>query len=371
MIPTILFSILFLYLLADIYLWYRIVRFCSTPWKYFHWLPLAIITVLICMILLGHVSTWMFSAVIFLFLLVIIPRCFHAIFAFLCLPRLGGVVRMALVCTMFIGITFGWKHLVVREIPIVSSRIPNSFNGYRIAHISDLHLGTYSGSPEMVERIVEMINEAKPDLIVFTGDIVNSSPEELSPFAESLSCLHAPDGILSILGNHDYCTYGPHRSHEEISDKHQDIIHMQKKMGWYLMQNENTIFHRASDSIAVIGVEYSGHGPEYGRADVPKAMTNIHEDTYKILLTHNPSHWHEAILEHTNIDLTLSGHTHAMHLKIFGWSPSALLFSHWGGLYKQGEQYLYVNTGTGSNIPFRLGAWPEISIITLSNVDAN
>ena len=274
-------------------------------------------------------------------------------------------MRIMLIAVSLYGITFGWKRITVRETVVVNHTLPPSFHGFRIAHISDLHLGTYASHPEIVDRIVEMVNGASPDLIVFTGDIVSTSPQELRPFTETLSRLQAPCGIVSILGNHDYCTYGPRKSASEHKAQLEEVITMQRQMGWNLLMNEHVVLR--NDSIAIIGVENDGHPPFPARANLGKATEGISAGCYKILLTHDPSHWRRAILSHTDIPLTLSGHTHAMHLRIGGWSPSALLFSEWGGLYKENNQYLHVNTGTGSNIPFRLGAWPEITIITLTS----
>ncbi len=367
MILTSLIIICLLSLASDIYLWYRVVRHYTSSWRYLHWLPLCIMALLIVMILTGTMFTWMFSLGIYMFLLAFLPRWLHALMALLRMPRAGLALRIMLIAVSLYGITFGWKRITVRETEVVNHTLPPSFHGFRIAHISDLHLGTYASHPEIVDRIVEMVNEASPDLIAFTGDIVNSSPTELRPFIETLSRLHAPYGIVSILGNHDYCTYGPRKSASEHKAQLEEVITMQRQMGWNLLMNEHIVLHNGNDSIAIIGVENDGHPPFPARANLGKATEGISAGCYKILLTHDPSHWRRAILSHTDIPLTLSGHTHAMHLRIGGWSPSALLFSEWGGLYKENNQYLHVNTGTGSNIPFRLGAWPEITIITLTS----
>lgn len=371
MILTSLITISLISLASDIYLWYRVVRHWSAPWRQMHWLPLCIMGLFIVLMLTRISFPWSFTLLTYLFLLASLPRFFHALFALLRMPRLGVAVRIVLVAIVLFGMTYGWRNLVVRDIPVCSSRVPAAFHGYRIAQISDLHIGTYAHSPKMVEEIVEKVNGAKPDLIVFTGDIVNTSPEELRPFLETLSCLDAPDGVLSIMGNHDYCTYGPKRNAEEHRALEQEILDMQKQMGWQVLQNEHILLYHGTDSIALIGVEYDGHSPFPRRADLGKAMHGLPETIYKVLLSHDPSHWRRAVLGRTNIDLTLSGHTHAMHLRMGNWSPSALLFSEWGGLYHQERQFLHVNTGTGSNIPFRLGAWPEISVVTLSCPDAS
>ena len=369
MILTSLLIICLLSLASDIYLWYRVVRHHASPWRYLHWLPLCIMALLIVMMLTGSMFTWMFSLGIYLFLLACLPCWFHALLALVRMPRAGLALRLMLIGVSLYGITYGWKHLVVVEKEVACQTLPPSFQGSRIAHISDLHLGTYASHPEIVERIVEMVNEASPDLIVFTGDIVSISPQELRPFTETLSRFQAPCGIVSILGNHDYCTYGPRKSAAEQEALLEEVIILQRQMGWNLLMNEHVVLRNGNDSIAIIGVENDGHPLFPARANLGKATEGISAGCYKILLTHDPSHWRRAILSHTDIPLTLSGHTHAMHLRIAGWSPSALLFSEWGGLYKENNQYLHVNTGTGSNIPFRLGAWPEITIIALTSAD--
>lgn len=366
MILKILTVISLISLVCDIYLWHRVARHWYAPWRYLHWLPLCILCLLIIFLLTHTNFSWMFILATYLFLLASLPRFFHALLTLLRMPRLGAIVRILLVAVVLFGITYGWKNLVVRDIPVTSSRLPSSFHGYRIAQISDLHIGTYAHSPRMVDEIVEMVNASKPDLIVFTGDLINTSPEELRPFVPALSRLQAPDGVISIMGNHDYCIYGPKPEAGGHHTLEQEIIGMQEQMGWRLLRNEHILLSQGTDSIALIGVEYDGHSPFPMRADLPQAMSGLPDTMFKVLLSHDPTHWRRAVLGHTDIDLTLSGHTHAMHLRIFNWSPSSLLFSEWGGLYSHGNQHLHVNTGTGSNIPFRLGAWPEISIITLS-----
>lgn len=369
MILTSLLVICLISLASDAYLWYRVARKWPVPWRYLHWLPLCIVAVIIVAMLTGRMFTWIFSLGIYLFLLALLPRWLHALMALLRMPRAGLALRIMLIAVSLYGITFGWKRITVMETEVENHTLPPSFHGFRIAHISDLHLGTYASQPETVKRIVEMVNEASPDLIAFTGDIVNSSPTELRPFIETLSRLHAPYGIVSILGNHDYCTYGPRKSATEHEALLEEVIAMQRQMGWKLLMNGHTVLHNATDSIAIVGVENDGHPPFPARANLEKATSGLSAECYKVLLTHDPSHWRRAILSHTDIPLTLSGHTHAMHLRIGNWSPSAFLFTEWGGLYKENGQYLHVNTGTGSNIPFRLGAWPEITIITLSSAD--
>lgn len=144
---------------------------------------------------------------------------------------------------------------------------------------------------------------------------------------------------------------------------------MQRQMGWQVLLNEHIIVRHQSDSIAILGIENGGKPPFPQRANLPKAMNRLHKGTFKILLSHDPSFWQHAVAGHTDIALTLSGHTHAMQLRIGNYSPSALIYPEWGGLYNHADQSLYVSTGTGSNVPFRLGAWPEIDVITLTGAD--
>ncbi len=322
----------------------------------------------------------MFTFVILYILLVCIPRWIHALLALVRLARIGYIARITLILVFLGGITFGWKHLVVRQVSIAFSNLPTSFQGYRIVHISDLHLGTYASAPQMVDKIVEEVNAQHPDLIVFTGDIVNLSASELAPFVPTLSRLQAPDGVISILGNHDYCTYGAKYSEPSPEVQTQELIQMQRNMDWQVLLNEHIFIHRKAvstegitdpagiltDSIAIIGTENGGGRQFAQRADLPRAMEGIHPETFQILLSHDPSFWRRAVAGHTTIPLTLSGHTHALQIRIGNFSPSCFLYPEWGGLYHhKNNQCLHVSTGTGSNIPFRLGAWPEVDVITL------
>ncbi|MDE5561259.1 MAG: metallophosphoesterase [Bacteroidaceae bacterium] len=369
MITVILLSMALLSLASDIYLWHRNIVRWPSPWKYLHWLTMTATALLTVLSLCGASDETVITIWTWLMLLGWMPGWIHALFAMLRVPRIGIAARAMLFAAMLYGICFGWKRPTVREIAVSSLRVPPAFRGYRIVHISDLHIGTYRAAPHVMEKIVELVNDAQPDLIVFTGDIVNMSPEELTPFTGILSRMQAADGIVSILGNHDYCTYGRKRNVTEAAEQQQKIIAMQRAMGWKMLLNENIVLHRGTDSIAVIGVENDGRPPFPARADLVKAMCGLRQETFKILLSHDPSHWRSAVAGHTDIDLTLSGHTHAMQLRIGNISPSRLLYREWGGIYTHGRQHLYVNTGTGSNVPFRLGAWPEITVLTLTEAD--
>lgn len=263
------------------------------------------------------------------------------------------------------GIIFGWKKITVDEVSITSSKLPESFKGYRIVQLSDFHIGTYHDSPATVDRIVEKVNSLNPDLIVFTGDLVNSSSGEISEFKDILSRLKARDGIYSVLGNHDYCLYRDYTAPDSPEKELAKVISNESEIGWHLLRNESVRIKQGNDSIALVGVDNAGGKRFTNQADLPKALKGLPENEFKILLSHDPSHWRREVLPHSDIDLTLSGHTHAMQFKIGKWSPSSWAYPEWGGLYTEGNRKLYVSTGIGENIAFRFGAYPQIVLITL------
>lgn len=263
------------------------------------------------------------------------------------------------------GILFGWKKISVERVEVSSCRISESFNGYRIVQLSDFHIGTYASAPGCVDRIVDRVNSLKPDLIVFTGDLVNTSSSEIEGFTEVLSRLRAKDGVYAVLGNHDYCLYRHYSGDDTPAKQLAKVVGMEKEIGWTLLRNESVQIVCGKDSIALVGVDNAGNRGFIDRSDLKKATQGLPEDEFKILLSHDPSHWRREVLPESDIDLMLAGHTHAMQFKLFGWSPSAWTYPEWGGLYTEGPRNLYVSTGIGENIAFRFGAWPQIVMITL------
>jgi predicted MPP superfamily phosphohydrolase len=318
------------------------------------------------------------------------------------IARKAGKVFLAVAVSCFIfGLGFGWRLLKVRHVDIFFDDLPEAFDGYKIAQLSDLHLGTYSHSHGFISHEVSRTMAEHPDLIVFTGDIVNFMPSELRSFTDILSGLHAPDGVWSIMGNHDYVMYNDKLTAAQRARCIQEIQDMERSMGWHLMLNENIILRRASnhgsqssvpadttiasqscmDSIALIGVEHQGRRAPYPqRADLSKALSGLPDGIFKILLSHDPTFWDSTVLPRTDIDLTLSGHTHAFQFRLWNFSPCRLRFKRWAGLYtapdassketssgtaKTDDRKLFISTGSGGNVPFRFGSWPEIDIITL------
>lgn len=272
----------------------------------------------------------------------------------------------ALISTVVIlyGAAVGKTDYVVHEIPIYSSAIPTSFDGYKLVQFSDVHIGSWKGNEEALRKAVCLINDLKADVVVFTGDLVNSRTDELNGFEEILAGIKAKDGVYSILGNHDYGTYYLWNSPQEQVANLEELKGREKRMGWKMLNNEHAMLYRGKDSIALIGVENDGEPPFSQHGDLKKAMNDA-VAPYKILLSHNPTHWRREVLS-TDIDLMLAGHTHAMQMAWGHHSPASYKYPEWGGLYSQGNQLLYVNVGLGFiGIPLRIGARPEITVFTL------
>lgn len=274
---------------------------------------------------------------------------------------LGGICFVNILYGAVAGIT----RFEVKQVEYRSDKLPEGFDGYRILQLSDIHIGSWQGNPEAIRQLVNLANGQKADLIVFTGDLVNQQSHELDDFTEILSQLHAPDGVYSILGNHDYGTYYRWRNPKEETANLERLIGQQKEMGWKMLNNTHDILHHKGDSIALIGVENDGEPPFSQFADLPQAMQGT-EGMFRILLSHNPTHWRREVLPDSDIELTLSGHTHAMQMEIFGHSLASLIYPEWSGMYYEGKRALYVNVGIGYvGLPFRFGAWPEITVIKL------
>ena len=279
---------------------------------------------------------------------------------------------------MWWGVLVGRYRIQINEVSVMSDKLPESFNGYRIAQISDLHLGTWGNDTTFVSKLVDSVNSLQPDLILFTGDIVSRTSGELSPFINVLSRLHARDGVFSVLGNHDYGDYVSWRSAKAKKDNLDLLKEYQKEMGWRLLNNANeTIRSSEGDSIILIGVENWGEPPFSTYGNLSKAYPEklLKDNNFKILMSHNPEHWNREVSHISNIDLTLAGHTHAMQIMFelgkWKWSPSKYIYQQWGGLYNRenedGEQsWIYVNIGAGEvGIPMRIGAPAEITLLTL------
>ncbi len=260
----------------------------------------------------------------------------------------------------------------VIEKTISSKHIPESFDGYRIAQISDLHLGTSKRFKHNFNQMVDRINDLNVDVVFFTGDIVNNFASELHGWEEILNKLESKDGTYAILGNHDYGDYVKWSTTHDKQKNFKDVLSFFDDINWRLLKNEHTYLTRNNDSILLAGVENWGHPPFPKYGDLHKTLP----DTVKhpvILLSHDPSHWDAEIKKHkAPIFLTLAGHTHGFQFGIrsenFNWSPVKLRYDKWGGLFKHKDKYLYVNVGAGTiGFPGRIGMRPEITLITLKS----
>lgn len=262
------------------------------------------------------------------------------------------------------GFIEGWKRLELKHITFTSPDLPPYFDGYRLVQITDFHLGSFPPGNDFVQKVVDATNNEEPDMILFTGDLVNNQASEVEPYLETLGQLHAQDGIYSIWGNHDYCEYGNNHSIGALKRNRRMLYGYQESLGWHQLMNEHHVVSHGMASIAVIGVENPGQPPFTNRSNLKKAMKGVDPDMFKILLSHDPHHWRREVVG-KKIQLTLAGHTHAGQLKIGKWTPARMAFKEWGGAYRIGEQMLYVSSGIGGSFPFRLGAWPELTVVTL------
>ena len=263
------------------------------------------------------------------------------------------------------GIFIERNQCQVVNVNIESEKVPESFNDYKIVQISDLHLHSFKGRSKTLQKFVDVINEQNADIVVFTGDLVSYGPWELDGLDTILSKIKAKDGVYSVLGNHDYSAYS--NFPDSIQWQYvEDLKQRQENMGWDLLLDENVNIIRDDDTISLIGVEnISTHRAFLSYGNLQKAMQNA-DGSYKILLSHDPTHWELEVKDTPEIDLMLSGHTHAMQFSIFGWSPSSFIFKEVAGLFQHENQYLYVNIGLGETLmKSRIGTKPEITVIQL------
>lgn len=423
-IPIVVIIFLFVVsILSDVYIWADI-RQCNSR-KRWAWSNTYAIASFILWIFLGvivalprrsvdggvHAIMWMLTV----YLSIYIPKLLYCVFSILgripllfrskrwrWMNYIGCVFAILGFVLIWHGIIYTRTHTQIVNLTVNSKRLPDSFDGYRIVQISDLHLGTWGSNTKFISEFVNSVNNLKPDLIVFTGDLVNQKSEELKPFEKILSKLEAADGVYSVLGNHDYGDYVDWPSAEAKAANLENLKKIQAAAGWKMLNNSHDYLMRIKDgirdSIALLGVENWGEPPFKKYGDLQEAYPsdskhNLRDNNFKILLTHNPEHWVQEVRKRTNVDLSLSGHTHAMQASfdLFGkrFSPASLRYKTWGGFYTENgigeiedfgnpdstgglernldKPSLYVNIGAGEvAMPFRIGASnPEITLITL------
>ena len=313
-----------------------------------------------------------------------ITRILRAVIAFF-VPELGPVwvgrrkfmSRLALgmaalpVAGLLYGVLKGRYNYKVIRYELTFDDLPDQFDGFQLTQISDLHCGSFDNH-KRVQYGIDLINDQQSDVILFTGDLVNNRADELQKWQSLFKTLTAKHGVYSVLGNHDYGDYVPWNSPEDKAANFDRLLNAQKQMGFKLLRNAHDIIEKAGHKLAIVGVENWGEGGFKKKGDLDKALSGLDDSCFKILLSHDPSHWQFKVKdENIHIPLTLSGHTHGMQFGIeipgkFKWSPVQWRYPYWAGMYKENNMHLNVNRGFGYlAYPGRFGIWPEISVITL------
>ena len=281
-----------------------------------------------------------------------------------------GIAAVPLASLLY-GMYKGKYNYKVLRYTLEFDTLPKAFDGFTLTQISDIHSGSFDNR-EKVSYGMDLINEQRSDVILFTGDMVNNKASEVYPWMDLMSSLKAPQGKFSVLGNHDYGDYVQWDSEEDKKKNLSDLIEVQEKMGFKVLLNNTQFLEKDGERIALVGVENWGKGGFKKAGDLNLAISNVNSKDFKILMSHDPSHWEAQVIEHPfPFELTLSGHTHGMQFGIeipgwFKWSPVKWRYKQWAGVYNQAKQYLNVNRGFGFlAFPGRVGIWPEITVITL------
>lgn len=286
--------------------------------------------------------------------------------------RQAGLIIAGIPFTsMLYGITKGKYDFRVNKVKLAFDNLPKAFEGFKIVQISDIHAGSFDSREAIIDGI-NLVNDQAADLVLFTGDLVNNDSREITPFIQDFKALKAPYGVYSVLGNHDYGDYKKWNSAKDKQENMELLYQYQKEMGFQLLNNENAIISKGDDVIGIYGVENWGNPPFPQNGDLDIALSGREDLDFKILLSHDPTHWDKKVTGHpVHIDLTLSGHTHGMQFGVeipgFKWSPIKYVYPQWAGLYTKDNQQLYVNRGFGFlGFPGRVGIWPEITLIELT-----
>ncbi len=320
---------------------------------------------------------FLFSEDIFRMMAASIQRIFgsSAEFSLPARRRFLSIIAMGIAAIPFSALLYGMYRgkydFRVLKYELEFDDLPEAFHGYQITQISDIHSGSFDNRKK-IEYAVNLINEQKSDTILFTGDMVNNMASEMEPWKELFSTLEAKDGMYSILGNHDYGDYFNWETPELKAQNLEDLKKIQDEIGFDLMLNESRYLQKGEDKLALIGVENWGRGGFKKAGDLKKATEDIHKDDFKILMSHDPSHWEDVVIhDDYHYHLTLSGHTHGMQFGIeipgwIKWSPAKWRYKYWAGIYEEMGQLINVNRGFGFlGYPGRVGIWPEITVITL------
>ncbi|MDR6734649.1 metallophosphoesterase [Sphingobacterium sp. 2149] len=389
-----LLFILFLFIVGDFYFFQAFITVAkSSVFQSIYWcLDLLLLLGVFALFFLrkaGHEIQRSATSLITAFLIVFIPKLIAI--PFLLLEDLTRIFRsypprsvllseIILLCAVlmlliiFFGLTRGRYFYRVREEIVSFPDLPEAFNGFKITQLSDIHSGSLSDM-KRVRKGIELANAQNSDLVLFTGDLVNNRASEMEPWVSEFNRLQAPFGKFSVLGNHDYGDYVQWDSVESKISNLNRLKEIHHEMGFKLLLNESIAIEKQGDRISLIGVENWGKGGFHQYGDLAKATIGLNKDTFKILMSHDPSHWDHVTLDHDqHVHLTLAGHTHGMQfgIELFGfkWSPIQYFYKQWAGLYQKHGKYLYVNRGFGFHgLRGRIGVWPEITVVTLRKSD--
>lgn len=353
------------YIISSVILWAVLIAVLSVPRRG----ETGILPVMWILYALLTVYTAKFIGAVFM-AVGFIPKLWHGKIFFAAFYA-GLLSAVSILSVMWYGALSTRKQIRVNRIVASFSDLPQSFRGFTIAQISDLHVGSWGHDTPFLNVLVDSINANNPDVVVFTGDLVNRKSDELKPFITVLSKIKAREGVYSILGNHDYGDYIDWKTPDEKIRNLMSLKDMQNAMNWKLLDNTHVYLKNSGDSIALIGVGNCSKPPFHTYGNLSCSYPDLNDSVFKVLLSHDPDHWNMEVLQQSNIDLTLSGHTHAMQFMIGEWSPAKYKYDNWGGLYSviknDKKRFLYVNIGSGTvGIPARIGsAKPEITILTL------
>lgn len=286
------------------------------------------------------------------------------------------VLVLIIWCGLIYGCYVGRFRSEVKEVTYASPEVPKAFDGYRIVHISDLHVDSFEDTRDL-QRVLNRVNEQQADIILFTGDMTTASLDGLFVHEAALRSLRAKDGVVGVLGNHDFFIYDRHyRSDEERCAAADRLTRYEREtLGWTMLRNESVVLHRGTDSLAIAGVDNINGNQGFSTiqmGDLKKAMHGL-DGIFTVLLSHDPSHWQAEVLPQSHAQITLSGHTHAAQIRLFGHSLARLSFREHDGAYYhpaasgQADRLLYVNAGIGCTAPFRIACPSEITVITLKS----
>lgn len=334
-----------------------------------------------------RIAVPLIALAILIVICIIVDQLFVRLLRLFLSHHIANVIRFSLIAFWTILVVGGisWGHWItrlqveVRTAELQYDRLPKAFDGFRIVHISDFHIGSMHSEAgrKLLDNIIDTIIAQKPDIICFTGDMVTLRAAEAFPFKQQLTRLAASGiPVYSILGNHDYADYNWNWTQERRDADIDSLRNFMAEIGWQMLDNHSLLLERAttdstSAQLALVGVGNVGEPPFTTYGNLSDAMLEIGgmakaDTTFTVLLSHNPIHWREEVIPSTNIDLTLSGHTHAWQFRIFGYTPAVKKYPDCDGLYQSGKQYLYVNTGLGCTGPtVRIGVKPEITVLNL------